>query len=163
MTTQRRVGVRSALLSDGDCFDMWHDYMSLGRLLGELCASREGDHRDTVWPKTDAAAAADPWGHVRGPGREKCKSSAETSSLSDTSSSETPSGFCRFCQQNGESARVYQSHSLKSDDGKVLCPILWKYTCPICEATGEHAHTRRYCPQAQRRQGAAKKLPKSGF
>ncbi|XP_041817799.1 nanos homolog 2-like [Chelmon rostratus] len=160
-TTQKGVGVQGALLSDGDCFDMWHDYMNLAGLLKELCASREGDHEDTLWPERDAAA--DPWGHIRTSGRKGCKNSAETSSLSDTSSSGTPSGFCRFCRQNGETARVYQSHQLKSDDGKVICPILWRYTCPVCEATGDHAHTRRYCPQAQRRKEAATELPMSGF
>ncbi|XP_070814298.1 nanos homolog 1-like [Chaetodon trifascialis] len=153
MTTQGRVGVRSAL-SDGDCFDMWHDYMSLARLLGELCTSREGDRRDTVWPERDAAA--DPCVHVGGTGRE---SSTETSSLSDTSS-EISSGYCGFCQQNGESPRVYTSHNLKSGDGKVICPILWNYSCPICEATGDRAHTRSHCPQRKWRRGAAKELPK---
>uniref|UniRef100_A0A3Q3J6E0 Nanos-type domain-containing protein n=1 Tax=Monopterus albus TaxID=43700 RepID=A0A3Q3J6E0_MONAL len=66
-------------------------------------------------------------------------------SLSDTSSHGTSSEYCRLCKQNGESQRVYLSHRLKSDDGKVICPILRKYTCPICKATGDYAHTLRYC------------------
>ncbi|XP_035511821.1 nanos homolog 2 [Morone saxatilis] len=162
-TMQRQVGVRSSLLSDGDCFDMWHDYMNLGRLLERLCDRRERDHGDTEGAKKDAPAA--PWSNIQTSPREDLKNSPGTSSvssLSDTSCSGTSSYFCRFCKQNGESARVYRSHRLKSDDGKVICPILWNYTCPICAATGDHAHTRRYCPQAQR-QDAARKLPGSRF
>ncbi|KAG8009477.1 Nanos-like protein 2 [Nibea albiflora] len=172
---QRQVMVQSSLLSDGDCFDMWHDYMNLGRLLGRLCNWPDVDHGDTDGPKRNearaAAAAAGGGGaaqrsRIRTSQREDCKNSTETSSvssLSDNSCSGTSSYFCRFCKQNGESARVYRSHRLKSDDGKVICPILWSYTCPICEATGDHAHTRRYCPQAKQQQEAARKLPKSSF
>lgn len=159
---QRQVGFQSSLFSDRDCFDMWHDYMNLGTLLERLSDRREGDHGNTG-PKR--ATAASPWSHIQTSRREDCKDSAETSSvssLSDTSSGGTSSDFCRFCRQNGESARVYRSHKLKSADGTVVCPILWKYTCPICAATGDHAHTRRYCPQAQR-QEAVRKLPGSRF
>lgn len=158
-TTQRQVGVQSSLLSDGDCFDMWHDYMNLGRMLVRLCDRREGDHRDTKGPKKEAPAR---WNHIQTSRRELSRNSSESSSvssLSDNSCYGTSPDFCRFCKQNGESARVYRSHKLKSDDGKVLCPILWNYTCPICEATGDRAHTRRYCPQAQR-QDAAGMLPR---
>ncbi|XP_070784602.1 nanos homolog 1 [Enoplosus armatus] len=163
-TTQRQEPKtrRSSLLSDGDCFDMWHDYMNLCRLLERLCDRREGDHGGTEGPRREAAA---PWSHIQTSGREHGKNSTETSSvssLSDISCDGTSSNFCRFCKQNGESARVYRSHRLKSDDGKVICPILWNYTCPICEASGDHAHTRRYCPQAQL-EDAARMLPKSRF
>ncbi|XP_042366613.1 nanos homolog 2 [Plectropomus leopardus] len=147
MTTMQRP-VQSSLLLEGDCFDMWHDYMNLGWLLKRLCGNREGANRDTEGPEKDAVALS----------QEDCKRSTGTSSasssLSDTSCSGTPSDYCRFCKQNGESARVYRSHRLKSNDGRVTCPILRNYTCPICEATGEHAHTRRYCPQAPRTEAA---------
>lgn len=169
-TMKRQVRVQSSLLSDGDCFDMWHDYMNLGRLLRRLCDRPDGDHGDTGGPRKNEAAAAAARAarrsHIRTSPREDYKSSGETSSvssLSDNSCSGTSSYFCRFCKQNGESARVYRSHRLKSDDGKVICPILWSYTCPICKATGDHAHTRRYCPQAQQQREVARKLPKSSF
>lgn len=150
---QTQVAVGSSLISHGDCFDMWHDYMNLSRQLEKLCAGSEMDHRDTEGPKKQEAA---PWSHIQTSRSEDCKNSAESSSVS--SSSDTSCGgtsdYCRFCKQNGESARVYRSHKLRSEDGRVICPILWNYTCPICEATGDHAHTRRYCPQAQRREAA---------
>lgn len=161
--------VRSSLFSDGDCFDMWHDYMNLSTLLERL---GEGRGTERTNPGTERSAAAGgggeaegggegeevPWGHIQTLQNEDNSNhnSAETSSvssLSDTSSSGTSSDLCRFCRQNGETARVYRSHKLKSDDGKVICPILFNYTCPICAATGHYAHTRRYCPQAKRQRG----------
>ena len=33
-----------------------------------------------------------------------------------------------------------------STAGKVVCPILYAYKCPICHATGDYAHTLKYCP-----------------
>uniref|UniRef100_A0A8D0DD92 Nanos-type domain-containing protein n=1 Tax=Sander lucioperca TaxID=283035 RepID=A0A8D0DD92_SANLU len=152
---ERQVRVRGSLLSGWNSgFDMWHDYMKLGCLLKRLADS----HRDSGEGDSDIEAskrqtAAAPWSHIRtSPNLET--SSASVSSLSDSS------WYCGFCKQNGESPRVYRSHNLKSDYGKVTCPILWNYTCPICEATGERAHTRRYCPQAQRLE-AGRMLPGS--
>uniref|UniRef100_A0A3Q4I395 Nanos C2HC-type zinc finger 2 n=1 Tax=Neolamprologus brichardi TaxID=32507 RepID=A0A3Q4I395_NEOBR len=94
----RRLEVQSSIVTGGDSFNMWHDYMNLSQVFERLSSASSSD-------------------------------------------------YCRFCKQNGETPRVYRSHKLKSDDGKVFCPILRNYTCPICEATGDSAHTRRYCPQ----------------
>ena len=55
--------------------------------------------------------------------------------------------LCVFCKNNGEMESVYASHILKDDDGRVLCPILRAYTCPICGDSGDTAHTIKYCPQ----------------
>jgi len=61
-------------------------------------------------------------------------------------------GFCRFCQVNGEPPEVVRSHGLRSDDGKVTCPTLREYNCPICNnGGGDFAHTIKYCPLARRR------------
>uniref|UniRef100_A0A8C5MWD4 Nanos homolog 1 n=1 Tax=Leptobrachium leishanense TaxID=445787 RepID=A0A8C5MWD4_9ANUR len=53
---------------------------------------------------------------------------------------------CGFCRNNREAAQIYNSHSLKGTDGRILCPILRGYKCPLCGATGDNAHTLRYCP-----------------
>lgn len=150
MTTMpRRLEVQSSILTGGDSFNMWHDYMNLSQVFEKLCSNREVDNRDTERPKKGQAP---PWSkvHTSTRGKKSSKNSSQsspTSSASDTSSSASSSDYCRFCKQNGETPRVYRSHKLKSDDGKVFCPILRNYTCPICEATGDTAHTRRYCPQ----------------
>ncbi|CAH1175852.1 unnamed protein product, partial [Phaedon cochleariae] len=52
---------------------------------------------------------------------------------------------CNFCRKNGEPEHVYQSHITKKSDGTVMCPILKKYVCELCGATGPNAHTRKYC------------------
>ncbi|RDD42367.1 Nanos-like protein 1 [Trichoplax sp. H2] len=57
-----------------------------------------------------------------------------------------PRQVCVFCRNNGEHEDVYTSHQLKDADGKITCPILKAYTCPICGATGENSHTIKYCP-----------------
>ncbi|XP_029979775.1 nanos homolog 2 [Sphaeramia orbicularis] len=157
-TMQRQLGLQCATLPDAGAFDMWHDYMNLGRLLLNLDGTREMDRADTEGPKKEPTG--DPWRTIQaGAARPNLRrTSAETSSassLSDSSSTGASSDFCRFCKQNGESAKVYRSHSLKSK-GKVVCPILWSYTCPTCGATGDHAHTRKYCPR-----GDDRMLPRS--
>lgn len=148
---QRQVGVQS--------FDMWHDYMNLGTLLRRLC-DRQPEEGGVIKKSASAAAAAEdtemgPPSHsqiYRGEVHRNSPDTSSASSLSDASSSGTSpdAAFCRFCKQNGESPRVYRSHTLKSGNGSVVCPVLWNYTCPICGATGDYAHTRRYCPVVQR-------------
>ncbi|XP_069488590.1 nanos homolog 1-like [Ambystoma mexicanum] len=55
--------------------------------------------------------------------------------------------ICVFCRNNGAPEEVYGSHVLKTPDGgRVLCPILRAYTCPLCSANGDSAHTIKYCP-----------------
>ncbi|XP_068604349.1 nanos homolog 2-like [Brachionichthys hirsutus] len=162
-TIPKAVGTPSS-----GCFDIWHDYMNLGKALqGTLRDRRHRDQGDTEGAEEDAP---EPWIHIQSASNQedsKMSPAETTSSMSDTSSSSisssslsgTSSDLCRFCKQNGETARVYRSHKLKADDGRVICPILWNYTCPVCGATGDRAHTRRYCPQLQRqRQEVERKL-----
>ncbi|XP_067841880.1 nanos homolog 1 [Heptranchias perlo] len=54
--------------------------------------------------------------------------------------------ICVFCRNNGAPEDVYGSHVLKTPDGRVVCPILRAYTCPLCNANGDNAHTIKYCP-----------------
>uniref|UniRef100_A0AAX7UQT7 Nanos-type domain-containing protein n=1 Tax=Astatotilapia calliptera TaxID=8154 RepID=A0AAX7UQT7_ASTCA len=150
MTTMpRQLEVQNSILTGGDSFNMWHDYLNLSQVFEKLCSNREVDNRDTERPKKGQAP---PWSkvHTSTRGKKSSKNSSQsspTSSASDTSSSASSSDYCRLCKQNGETPRVYLSHKLKSDDGIVFCPVLRNYTCPICEATGDSAHTRKYCPQ----------------
>lgn len=58
---------------------------------------------------------------------------------------QTRPSFCRFCYKNGETMMVYESHSLKDAEGKIICPILRNLVCDLCGATGDDAHTRKHC------------------
>ncbi len=52
---------------------------------------------------------------------------------------------CSFCKNNGEKEAIYTSHAMKNPKGKVTCPLLKIYKCPVCGMSGEDAHTITYC------------------
>ncbi|XP_013857662.1 nanos homolog 2 [Austrofundulus limnaeus] len=143
---QRRAEVHS-----WDCFDMWRDYMNLNRLVEQICGRQEEEEEQEEEMKPGAQRS--PIWTSSKPRRDSENSTGSSSS----SSSGTPADYCCFCRQNGETPRVFRSHSLRGKNGMVLCPVLRKYTCPICEATGDQAHTRRYCPQAKRPEAERKR------
>ena len=55
--------------------------------------------------------------------------------------------LCVFCRKNGEREAFYRSHCLKDGSGRVTCPVLQAYICPICGSHGDSAHTIKYCPE----------------
>ncbi|KAF1744819.1 hypothetical protein MXB_3547 [Myxobolus squamalis] len=57
-----------------------------------------------------------------------------------------PIDICSFCKNNNEPEFIYKSHRLKSQ-GYITCPVLRLYKCPMCNATGDFAHTVKYCPE----------------
>ena len=57
--------------------------------------------------------------------------------------------LCVFCKNNNFEESAYRSHALKDSYGRILCPYLRAYTCPICKANGDNSHTLKYCPMNQ--------------
>lgn len=57
---------------------------------------------------------------------------------------------CVFCRNNGEKEQFFASHTLKDAQNNVACPVLRLYQCPICHASGDQAHTIKYCPYAEK-------------
>lgn len=112
---------------DPPLFDMWRDYFNLSQVVQDIVQSRkqslEGEGAEVPNPRPQEAREQ---GLEGWPG--------------------SPTTMCNFCKHNGESPRVYTSHQLKTPQGVVVCPILRHYVCPMCGATGDQAHTIKYCP-----------------
>ena len=57
---------------------------------------------------------------------------------------------CVLCKKNCKPKSFYSTHVLKDNHGVVICPVLREFTCPRCGATGDRAHTLRFCPVARK-------------
>ena len=110
-------------------FDMWKDYFNLSQVVLALIQSRgQGlETQGTGEPRPGPHVEQDQGQGGRGVGGGLAT-------------------LCNFCKHNGESRNVYSSHQLKTPEGVVVCPILRHYICPLCGATGDQAHTLKYCP-----------------
>jgi hypothetical protein len=54
---------------------------------------------------------------------------------------------------------MVKSHNLHdSETNKVQCPILHAYRCEACNATGDLAHTRSYCPLIRMQKGSVQSV-----
>ncbi|KAM4675861.1 nanos homolog 3 [Discoglossus pictus] len=145
-------------------FDMWKDCLGLNFLVRQLSKeSMNGGIERTLPPKRERDSRP---GHSLA--AQLCPSHLEENLLARASQMMKPipqvltgllppatvqpesNLMCTFCKHNGESKRIYNGHSLKDDQGKVQCPILRSYICPQCGATGDNAHTRRFCPMTEK-------------
>ena len=142
---QKHLAEENSIGSSND-FDMWHDYMNLGRTLEQLGVMRKIESGPPMPEWIRCVPAVQPRRRDDSlSNNSESDDLSSTSSISDTSRCSPTSTCCAFCKQNGETEKIYRSHKLKAKDGRVICPILRSYICPICDATGDKAHTRRYC------------------
>lgn len=54
-----------------------------------------------------------------------------------------------FCPTNNDDEVVYESHILQDPErpeGRITCPMLRAYQCPICGEKGNYSHTVKDCP-----------------
>lgn len=66
--------------------------------------------------------------------------SVTTSDISNKKEIKGKPPHCVFCKNNKETEEVYMGHILKTAKGKVVCPRLREYVCPICSATGDNGN-----------------------
>ncbi|XP_030075833.1 nanos homolog 2 [Microcaecilia unicolor] len=136
-------------------FSIWKDYLQLSKLVQGMITERKHEHTEALHagcrlPSNTSSAVLGSL--LQG---ERQSSSGHGSSddqfnhmgSEEMTMAQLPTNnICNFCKHNGESKNIYSSHMLKKPDGTIICPVLRKYICPLCGATGDGAHTLKYCP-----------------
>ncbi|XP_058052469.1 nanos homolog 2 [Ahaetulla prasina] len=151
-TSSRSSPASVPAVAPGGFFDPWKDYLKLSKVVMEIVEERKAP-----------GGFSPPWGDplnvivlhwVNGGDNSKTRSPKTHGSHGGDlpPTQPTQQGICNFCKHNGESKKVYSSHTLKRSDGVVVCPILRNYICPLCGATAEKAHTLKYCPHNKGKQ-----------
>ncbi|XP_058239625.1 nanos homolog 1 [Hemibagrus wyckioides] len=119
-------------------FFMWHDYLGLRAMVARLARAGDLEQLQSSSQEPSPGFEEPTWCPDATPGTSGSNGQSLGQNLERS--------VCGFCKQNGESAEIYTTHRLKARNGRVLCPVLRNYVCPICGATGDTAHTRHYCP-----------------
>nr|XP_028597566.1 nanos homolog 2 [Podarcis muralis] len=154
------------VLTGGQYFDRFKDYLNLSKVILEIIEDRKkGQAGFPVWGPLDCSDVPlgpleDPLGVLAQWAISSGSSSSEGGANGEASQPPQQAAkgmICNFCKHNGESKNVYTSHPLKRADGVVACPILRNYTCPLCGATAGKAHTLKYCPLNQEKQSLYRK------
>jgi len=55
--------------------------------------------------------------------------------------------FCKVCKDAGKEEKIFTSHWVKDDQGKVCCPTLLAQKCRYCYGLG---HTTNYCQELKK-------------
>ncbi|KAM3829471.1 nanos homolog 2 [Vipera latastei] len=138
--------------TQGRFFDQWKDYLNLSKVVMEIVEERKKPPPPPPPPQKDRLKLII---LHRGKGSDNSRTHSSKKGTCKRDPQPVPptqQGVCNFCKHNGESKKVYSSHALKRADGVVVCPILRNYTCPLCGATADKAHTLKYCPHNKAKQ-----------
>ncbi|KAM4696146.1 nanos homolog 2 [Rhinophrynus dorsalis] len=129
-------------------FQPWKDYLQLALVVQQMAIEKGKDNSTQLFSMNHLHSPAIQTGALKdsdGAGNPNIPV-VQPKASSVPVQVKAPGGMCNFCKHNGESRNVYNSHSLKNQQGMIACPVLRKYTCPLCGATGDISHTLKYCP-----------------
>ena len=112
-------------------FEMWHDYFGLAELIerGKLRVKQQAEdnrHQSVSFPAEEPESN-------QPKKKEKRKHKLCFARLPYLRPR------CAFCKSI--------HHLVRGLRGETTCPVLRTYICPICQATGDNAHTTKFCPK----------------